>query len=71
MTTIQTANGTLEAAYVFHPGDGCDLFAVAREVATVAAAHQRPVAVIYNGITLIGRPGATADDIIKIYWTRK
>lgn len=71
MTTIQTANGTLEKAFVFHPGDGCDLYSVAREVATIAAAHKRPVAVVYNGITFIGRPGVTADDLIKIYWTRK
>lgn len=71
MTTIETANGTLEQALVFHPGDGCDLYSVAREVSTVAAAHKKPVAVVYNGITMIGRPGVTADDLIKIYWTRK
>lgn len=71
MTTIATAHGTLEQAFVFHPGDGCDLYAVAREVSAAAAAHKRPVVATYNSVTFIGRPGVTADDLIKVYWTRK
>ncbi len=71
MTTIATATGTLESAFVFHPEDGADLYSVARDVAIMAGSHKKPVAVVYNGITMIGRPGVTADDLIKVYWTRK
>jgi len=71
VTTIQTTGGTLEAAFVYHPGDGADLYSVAKQVAIVASTHKRPVTVVYNGITMICRPGVTADDLIKIYWTRK
>ena len=71
MTTIQTANGTLEAAFVYHPGDGADLYFIASQVAIIALAHKRPVAVVRRVAGAADQGDAVVDDLIKIYWTRK